>query len=64
LIYTDLSIFPVEHLTHFSDIVGASHSDRYTMWADGTYATDGMKQLAEWGDTQKYEEELKEKVCY
>lgn len=52
----------MEHLTHFSDIVGGSHSNRYSMWNVGTYATDGMKQLAEWGDTQKYEEELKEKV--
>uniref|UniRef100_A0A915I7Z7 Spondin domain-containing protein n=1 Tax=Romanomermis culicivorax TaxID=13658 RepID=A0A915I7Z7_ROMCU len=51
----------LEHLTHFSDVVGASHSDRYTMWAEGTYATEGMKQLAEWGDTTKYEEEIKDK---
>lgn len=52
----------MEHLTHFSDLIGASHSAKYTMWTFGGYATDGLKDLAEWGDTRKYEEEIKEQV--
>ncbi|KRY14142.1 Spondin-1 [Trichinella patagoniensis] len=53
---------PVEHLTHFSDIIGASHSPRYTMWTYDGYASDGLKELAEWGNTQKYEQEIREQT--
>jgi hypothetical protein len=52
----------VEHLTHFSDLIGGSHSAKYTMWSMGGYPSDGLKDLAEWGDTRKYEEEIKEQV--
>ncbi|KFD58685.1 hypothetical protein M514_00378 [Trichuris suis] len=52
----------LEHLTHFSDIIGASHSRRYIMWAYGGYASDGMKELAEWGSTQAYEQEIREQA--
>ncbi|KRX88130.1 Spondin-1, partial [Trichinella pseudospiralis] len=51
-----------EHLTHFSDIIGASHSPRYTMWTYDGYASDGLKELAEWGNTQKYEQEIREQT--
>lgn len=50
------------HLTHFSDVIGASHSTKYTQWALGTYASDGLKELAEWGNTYKMEMEMKERV--
>ncbi|KRZ35694.1 Spondin-1, partial [Trichinella pseudospiralis] len=52
----------LEHLTHFSDIIGASHSPRYTMWTYDGYASDGLKELAEWGNTQKYEQEIREQT--
>ena len=34
------------------------------MWALGNYATDGLKELAEWGNTYKYEQELKHHVRF
>ncbi|VDK20990.1 unnamed protein product [Anisakis simplex] len=50
----------LEHLTHFTDMLGASHSPNYTMWKFGMIATDGMKEIAEWGNTYKGEQEMKE----
>uniref|UniRef100_A0A914ZKI1 Spondin-1 n=1 Tax=Parascaris univalens TaxID=6257 RepID=A0A914ZKI1_PARUN len=50
----------LEHLTHFTDMLGASHSANYTMWKFGMIATDGMKEIAEWGNTFKGEQEMKE----
>lgn len=52
----------VEHLTHFTDMLGASHSGNYTMWKFGMIATDGMKEIAEWGNTYKGEQEMKANV--
>uniref|UniRef100_A0AC35U6B5 Spondin-1 n=1 Tax=Rhabditophanes sp. KR3021 TaxID=114890 RepID=A0AC35U6B5_9BILA len=49
----------LEHLTHFTDMLGASHSDNYTMWKFGDVATDGLKEIAEWGNTFKGEQEMK-----
>lgn len=52
--------FPAnEWLTHFSDIIGASHSDDYRVWDYGGYASDGLRQVAEWGSTRTLESELK-----
>uniref|UniRef100_A0AC34R1F0 Spondin-1 n=1 Tax=Panagrolaimus sp. JU765 TaxID=591449 RepID=A0AC34R1F0_9BILA len=52
--------FPtLEHLTHFTDFLGASHSKNYTMWKFGGISTDGMKEIAEWGNTYKGEQEMK-----
>ncbi|XP_047736020.1 spondin-1 [Hyalella azteca] len=52
--------FPAnEWLTHFSDIIGASHSDDYRVWEYGGYASDGLRQVAEWGSTRTLESELK-----
>jgi hypothetical protein len=52
----------VIQLTHFSDLIGASHSPAYTEYAVGGYASDGFKELAEWGNTHKMEMEMKEHV--
>ncbi|KAI6230471.1 F-spondin [Aphelenchoides fujianensis] len=49
----------LEHLTHFTDWLGASHSRRYTMWRAGDIATDGLKEIAEWGNTYAGEGEMK-----
>ncbi|EFX77761.1 hypothetical protein DAPPUDRAFT_321105 [Daphnia pulex] len=52
--------FPAnEWLTHFSDIIGASHSADYRVWEYGGIASDGLRQVAEWGSTQALESELK-----
>lgn len=55
--------FPAnEWLTHFSDIIGASHSADYRVWEYGGIASDGLRQVAEWGSTQALESELKAEV--
>jgi len=52
--------FPTnEWLTHFSDIIGASHSADYRVWEYGGIASDGLRQVAEWGSTRQLETELK-----
>lgn len=49
-------------LTHFSDIIGASHDKNFSFWAEGQWATDGVRQLAEWGSTAILESELRQRV--
>lgn len=44
-------------------MLGASHSANYTMWKFGEISTDGMKEIAEWGNTYKGEQEMKANVC-
>lgn len=53
----------MEHLTHFTDMLGGSHSKQYSMWRFGDVATDGLKEIAEWGNTYKAESEMKANVC-
>lgn len=55
--------FPSEgRLTRFSDIIGASHTVNYTFWNYGGVASEGLRQLAELGNTRMLESELKSKV--
>lgn len=49
-------------LTHFSDILGFTHSKNLTMWAEGQYASEGLRQLAEFGSGSILESELLERV--
>lgn len=49
-------------LTKFSDVVGASHSIGESFWKYGDPATNGMRDVAEHGATQRLEDELKQKV--
>lgn len=52
--------FPAnEWLTHFSDIIGASHTADFRMWEYGGYASEGVRHVAERGATKKLESELK-----
>lgn len=46
----------------FSDIVGASHNKNYYVYKDSTYATEGLKMLAEQGNTTKLEIEILDHV--
>lgn len=55
-----VEFFLVEHLTHFTDMLGASHSKHYHLWRFGDIATDGLKEIAEWGNTYKGESEMKQ----
>lgn len=58
--YTHPKDFPANFwLTHFSDIIGASHSADFRMWEYGGYASEGLQQVAELGVTKKLEAELK-----
>jgi len=49
-------------LTHFSDVIGASHTPSFVVWGEGHKATDGLRQLAEWGSPMTMEAELQRKV--
>lgn len=58
--YTHPTDFPANiWLTHFSDIIGSSHSADFRMWEYGGYASEGLRQVAELGVTKKMEAELK-----
>ena len=35
---------------HFSPLIGCSHENAYTMWEAGTYASVGVKNVAETGE--------------
>jgi hypothetical protein len=45
---------------HFSDLIGATHDARYSMFADGHTASSGLKLLAENGRSSILREELAE----
>ncbi|EEC16558.1 F-spondin, putative [Ixodes scapularis] len=58
--YTHPKGFPDnEWLTHFSDIIGASHAADFKMWEYEGFASEGVKSVAEHGATKKLESELK-----
>ncbi|XP_017787467.1 PREDICTED: spondin-1 [Habropoda laboriosa] len=46
-------------LTHFSDVIGASHVPTFSFWGKDHIATDGFRQLAEWGSASGVEAELR-----
>lgn len=55
--------FPISlWLTHFSDLIGATHEPNFSFWGPDHIATDGFRQLAEWGSTSGLESELKLKA--
>ena len=43
---------------HYSKLVGSSHNSNYTLWKEGTKATEGFKEVAETGGVTKITEEL------
>ncbi|XP_022913341.1 spondin-1 [Onthophagus taurus] len=51
-------------LTHFSDIIGASHERNFTFWGEGQIASEGFRSLAEWGSVRLMESELRAKSKY
>lgn len=46
-------------LTHFSDVIGATHRRNFSFWGEGQIASDGLRQVAEWGSVRGLEAELK-----
>ncbi|PSN42107.1 Spondin-1 [Blattella germanica] len=46
--------------TAFSDMIGASHSNKYRFWEYGNFASKGLQRLAEWGESQELENEIME----
>ncbi|CAH2326075.1 spondin-1 [Pelobates cultripes] len=46
---------------HWSAIIGGSHSKEYVLWEYGGYASEGVKQVAEFGSPVKMEEEIRQK---
>ncbi|XP_050679817.1 spondin-1 isoform X2 [Leptidea sinapis] len=56
--------FPVQAmwLTHFSDVIGATHERNFTFWGEGEIASDGFRSLAEWGSVGLLERELRQRA--
>jgi len=48
-------------LTHFSDVIGASHDSDFSFWGENHIATDGFRSLAEFGSPRALEQELRGK---
>ncbi|CAH1173684.1 unnamed protein product [Phaedon cochleariae] len=48
-------------LTHFSDVIGASHERNFSFWGEGQIASEGFRSLAEWGSVRLMETELRAK---
>lgn len=42
--------------------MGASHAADLILWAPGSLASDGLRDLAEHANTSKFEAEIREKV--
>lgn len=47
---------------HWSALIGASHSKSYMLWEYGGFATEGVRQVAEFGSPIRMEEEIRQKV--
>ncbi|TRY99154.1 hypothetical protein DNTS_020991, partial [Danionella cerebrum] len=45
---------------HWSALIGASHSRSYVLWEYGGFASEGVKQVAEYGSPVKMEEEIRQ----
>lgn len=52
----------VGRANHWSALIGASHSRSYVLWEYGGYASEGVRQVAEFGSPIKMEEEIRQKV--
>ncbi|XP_066505539.1 spondin-1b [Hoplias malabaricus] len=46
---------------HWSALIGASHSKNYMLWEYGGFASEGVRQVAEFGSPVKMEEEIRQK---
>ncbi|KAJ2950193.1 hypothetical protein O0L34_g11554 [Tuta absoluta] len=55
---THPNMFPNAAIVKFSDIVGASHTKTFHLYEENVGASDGMKMLAEQGNTTSLEHEI------
>ena len=61
--YTHPKDFPQDKsLIGFTDLIGASHSSDFCFWDYGNRASEGLKLVAEFGDTHVLEGEIMDKV--
>ncbi|KAL7305034.1 hypothetical protein TKK_0002818 [Trichogramma kaykai] len=51
-------------LTRFSDVIGATHETNFSFWGRDHVASDGFRQLAEWGSVAGLEGEFQAKQRY
>ena len=49
-------------LLHWSSIVGASHSEDYSIWEYGKYASRAVKEVCEYGYVNHMEQEMRRNV--
>lgn len=49
-------------LLHWSRILGASHSEDYTIWEYGKLASRGVKEICEFGHSNKITQEMRNNV--
>lgn len=47
---------------HWSSVIGASHTNDYTVWNYGEYASRGVKEVCEYGFSNFLETEFKRNV--
>ncbi len=47
---------------HFSGLIGAVHNDKVTIWKEGDFASDGIKQMAETGVKTLLSEEISDSI--
>lgn len=59
--HSNLNVF-TGRANHWSALIGASHSRSYVLWEYGGYASEGVRQVAEFGSPIKMEEEIRRKV--
>lgn len=48
-------------MTHFSDVIGATHDANFSFWGENHIATDAFKSLAEFGSVRALDVELRSK---
>ena len=49
-------------LLYWSPVVGSSHSKHYTMWRFNTVASQGIRDICQFGDTRALEDEIRHQV--
>lgn len=60
---THSKMFPEsEDLARFSDVVGASHNSKFNVFKYNSDASEGLKRLAEQGNTTQLEIEIMKQV--
>jgi len=49
-------------LFRWSPVVGSSHSKHYLMWHFNTLASQGVRDICQFGDTRALEDEIRQQV--